>query len=191
MSPIHVSTEPVIFSHSSCRQLCSHPRNVPDDVLETLAGNGGVVMVTFVPEFLTEQRYEWSRGDQKSPGPSVTVDDVADHVEHARAVAGVDHIGLGSDHDGCKHLPEHMEDASGFARLVDCLANRGWSGSDLGKLMGRSFLRVLDETSAASAAATKMDVACVSGTLQRARRLLADRTGVERECVRRLRTWTR
>ncbi|WP_407817700.1 membrane dipeptidase, partial [Staphylococcus aureus] len=82
------------------------------------------------------------------PRPAMTVDHLADHVEHARDVAGIDHIGLGSDYDGFDDFPDGMQDVSGFAVLIDRLAERGWSAEDLAKLMGNNVLRVLDETSA-------------------------------------------
>lgn len=150
---ISVSSAPVIFSHSSCQALTDHPRNVPDDVLESLPRNGGVVMVAFVPMFLSEDYDAWFRGGQLGPRPRVTADDVADHVEHAREIAGVDHIGLGSDYDGFDDFPVGMNSVSGFAPLLDRLAERGWSAADLSKLMGGNVLRVLDETGEASVAA--------------------------------------
>ncbi|XBB69340.1 dipeptidase [Nocardioides sp. WV_118_6] len=150
---IRTSSAPVIFSHSSCQALCAHPRNVPDDVLASLPGNGGVLMVAFVPMFLSEEYDAWFRGGQQGPRPPVTVDHVADHIEHAREVAGIDHIGLGSDYDGFDDFPEGMTSVSGFAPLLDRLAERGWSARDLSRLTGANVLRVLDETGAESVAA--------------------------------------
>lgn len=147
---IETSSAPVIFSHSSCSQLCGHPRNVPDDVMRLLADNGGVIMIAFVPMFLSAEYNEWFKGGRVGPRPAMTVDHLADHVEHARDVAGIDHIGLGSDYDGFDDFPDGMQDVSGFAVLIDRLAERGWSAEDLAKLMGNNVLRVLDETSAAS-----------------------------------------
>lgn len=143
---LDVSTSPVIFSHSSCRTVTDHPRNVPDDVLERLAGNGGVVMVAYVPYFVSQDSADWSFGDRSTPAPRTTVDDVVAHVEHAREVAGVDHIGLGSDYDGVAVFPDGMGDVTGHAVLLDRLAERGWSSLDLAKLMGDNILRVLDAT---------------------------------------------
>lgn len=143
---LDVSTVPVIFSHSSCRAVTDHPRNVPDDVLERLSHNGGVLMVAYVPFFVNQAAADWSATDQSAPAPRTTVDHVVAHVEHAREVAGVDHIGLGSDYDGLDVFPERMGDVTGHAVLIDRLAELGWSSGDLAKLMGDNILRVLDAT---------------------------------------------
>jgi membrane dipeptidase len=143
---LDVSASPVIFSHSSCRTITDHPRNVPDDVLERLAGNGGVIMIAYVPAFVNDDAAAWSASDRTAPAPRTTVDDIVAHVEHAREVAGVDHIGLGSDYDGVAAFPEDMGDVTGHAVLIDRLAERGWSSLDLAKLMGDNILRVLDAT---------------------------------------------
>lgn len=143
---LDVSTSPVVFSHSSCHAVTQHPRNVPDDVLERLPANGGVLMVTYVPFFVNQAAADWAAGDQSTPAPRTTVDDVVAHVEHAREVAGVDHIGLGGDYDGLDVFPDQMGDVTGHAVLIDRLAERGWSSRDLAKLMGDNILRVLDAT---------------------------------------------
>lgn len=131
---LDVTVAPVMFSHSSARALMDHPRNVPDSILARLPKNGGVVMVTFVSGFLK---------DIKSPAPNATPNDVADHIEHVRKVAGIDHVGLGSDYDGTTELPDGMGDVSGFPLVFAELIRRGWSDADLRKLAGGNILRVL------------------------------------------------
>jgi membrane dipeptidase len=143
---LDVTTSPVIFSHSSVRALNDHPRNVPDDVLARLADNGGVVMLTFVPQFLSTDYMLWDRDGREGPAPRVPLSLLADHVEHARDVAGVRHIGLGGDFDGVDAMPEGITGVDGYPLLLAELAGRGWSAADLAALAGANVLRVLRET---------------------------------------------
>ncbi|MCH7530601.1 MAG: dipeptidase [Gemmatimonadetes bacterium] len=129
---LDVATAPVIWSHAAARGLWDHPRNVPDQVLRRLPDNGGVVMVTFVPSFVSE-------------GDEATIAEVADHIDHIANLAGVDHVGIGSDFDGISSTPVGLEDVSTFPALFAELSRRGWSEEDLAKLAGENLLRVMNE----------------------------------------------
>lgn len=169
---LDISRAPVIFSHSSARALVDVERNVPDSVLKRLSQNGGVVMVSLVPYFTSVQSADWireqeaesdaiirdvSRGkiteaaaderwakwEQEHPEPAVSIAEAADHIEHVRDVAGVDHVGIGSDFDGISHKISGLEDVSTFPKLLDELRRRGWREKDIAKLAGGNFLRVM------------------------------------------------
>ena len=172
---LRVSEAPVIFSHSSARALTDVPRNVPDAILQRLAGNGGVVMVTFVSGFVSKEVYDayvvrekritertaslTDEAERKrvrkemeaaEPLPNGTLAQVADHIEHVRKVAGADHVGIGSDFDGMGPGPTGLEDVSKFPDLFAELVRRGWSDADLRKLAGENVLRVMRQAEAVS-----------------------------------------
>jgi membrane dipeptidase len=174
---IAASRAPVIFSHSSARALVDHPRNVPDDVLVLLPANGGVVMINFVPDFISNDVWHWSaeksaeearlksfhrnsKAEVESglkaweaahPRPPVAIATVADNIEHVVKVAGYDHVGIGGDLDGIPYTPQGLEGVQDYPSLFAELIRRGWSDQNLAKLAGGNILRALRQAEAVSA----------------------------------------
>ena len=150
---LSIATAPAIFSHSSARALVDIPRNVPDDVLSLLTKNGGVCMVAFVSDFVSNEFAQWFGDKDKRASvapPIVTVEHVADHVEHIREVAGIDYVGIGADFDGATDMPIGLDDVSTYPLLMDTLSNRGWSLPELEQLRSGNILRVLRDAEQAS-----------------------------------------
>jgi membrane dipeptidase len=171
---LDATAAPLIASHSSCHALAPHPRNVPDDVLERVAANGGVVMVNFYPPFVlpelaarSVELYAEARRLLAELEDEAAVDEaigarwddvdetgdvatVVDHIEHVAAVAGVDHVGLGSDFDGVDMVPEGLEDVSCYPNITVELLRRGWSEPEIRKVLGQNVLRVMADAEAAA-----------------------------------------
>lgn len=145
---LDIAGAPVLFSHSCAAALNDHPRNVPDDVIARLPQNGGVLMATFVPSFVSPAYALWARlpSAERGQPPAVAVSDVADHIDHIRQAAGVEHVGIGGDFDGTPVFPEDLRDVSRYPLLAQELRRRGWSARELRLLACENVLRVLDAT---------------------------------------------
>ena len=188
---MRLSRSPMIYSHSSARALDGHVRNVPDAILRILGTNGGVVMVNFAPEFVSEDLRLWSEragslrdslraefADDTSamraafvswreanPRPDATLAQVADHIDHLVDVAGIDHVGIGSDFDGIGFTPVGLEDVSTFPDLVAELIRRGYPDEDIRKILGGNLLRALDRAEVV-AAQMHAEIGPLVGTLE-------------------------
>jgi membrane dipeptidase len=169
---LDITQAPVIFSHSSARSISHHPRNVPDDVLERVTKNGGVVMVNFAPSFVSEEVRQYDgikeaeaarlkelmpgdpdgakklleEWEKSNPRPKATLAQVADHIDHIRKIAGIDSIGIGSDFDGISMTPVGLEDVSKYPDLFVELMKRGYTKEDIRKIASLNILRVLRKT---------------------------------------------
>jgi membrane dipeptidase len=187
---MRISRAPVIFSHSSARALDHHVRNVPDDILRVLGTNGGVIMTNFAPDYVSEDLRVWSaHADsvrdslrtsfeddtagmraayvawrEANPAPEATLSQVADHIDHLVATAGIDHVGIGSDFDGIGSTPVGLEDVSTFPDLVAELVRRGYPDEDIRKILGGNLLRAMDRAEEV-AAQMRRETGPIIGTL--------------------------
>jgi membrane dipeptidase len=178
---IKVSEAPIIFSHSSAKAICNVPRNVPDNVLQMLPKNGGIVMITFVPGFISQEVADYGAKQQvaqqsaraqfpnneayvgtamerwraENPEPRATLSQVADHIDHVRKIAGIDHIGLGGDFDGISSVIQGLEDVSKYPDLTAELLRRGYTDQDIKKILGLNILRVMRAAEQVSATLKK------------------------------------
>jgi membrane dipeptidase len=178
---LDITRSPVIFSHSSARAISAHPRNVPDDVLKRLSSNGGVVMVNYAPSFVSEEFRKWNAAEEAekarlkdlfignpeeiklqtenwqraNPKPQVTLQQLADHIDHIRKTAGIDHVGLGADLDGITDTPVGLKDVSAYPALMAELLRRGYTKEEVKKVAGLNVLRVMKKTEQVAATLQK------------------------------------